>query len=116
MEAAGYRRLVPSGVLGAVGRVQAASLGPPAFRNCALMHYKRQDQALPELGELESQSDDDTAAESPGSNLVSKEETPGESFVGMIMRLDEPRHVGAHDNRCPIIVGHAVLNEDEGAR
>ena len=50
------------------------------------------------------------SVESFTSHLVSKWETPMDSFTrGTTVRLDKPHQMGAPDARSPIIVGHVVI-------
>ena len=92
-----------------VERVRAASLGSVVFRNRVPPDYERKSLELPELESL-TLSDGGAIAESLESHLVSKEETPPDSFVGdTIVRLQEPRHIDDNDARSPIVVGHVVV-------
>ena len=95
-----------------VERVRAATHGPAVFRSRVLLHYKRKDIGLSGLPRL-AMSDGNAVAESLTSHLVSKDDTPGDSFVGgTIIRLREPRHIDDKDDRSPIVVGYVVVGAE----
>ena len=79
MGAANYHRYSPE--CDWSGSRRAASHGSVVFRNRTLLHCERKDLELPELQRL-ALPDGDTVAESLESHLVSKEDTPQDSFVG----------------------------------
>ena len=110
INAANYSRIVPSNVIG-VERVRTASLGSGVFRDRALLHYEHKDLELPELPRL-AMPDGVAVAESLESHLVSKEETPQDSFVGdTVIRLQKPHHADDEDARSPITTGHANIGD-----
>ena len=56
----------------------------------------------------------DAVAESTESHLVSKGETPQDSFAGgTILRLPKPRHIDDKDTRSPIVVGRVIVGGAE---
>ena len=106
-------RIVYSNTIDVV-RIRAATHGSAVFRKCAILHYEHTDLRLQDLQRL-MLPDGDAVAESLKSHLVSKEDTPQDSFAGgTIVRLQEPHHIDDTDTRSPIVVGHTTAG-DTGA-
>ena len=105
-------RIVPSNMID-VKRIRAATHGSTVLRSCILLHYEHKDLQLQELTRL-ALPGGDAVADSLKSHLVSKEDTPQDSFVGdTIVCIPEPRHIDDTGTSSPIVVGYVVAGDTE---
>ena len=110
MNDANYRRVIPSITIG-IGRAWSATHWSAVFRNRALLHYEHKGRGHLELSEPPQLAlpGGDAVAKSLESHIISKEDTPQDSFVGgTIVRAKEPRHIDDGDDRSPTVIGHVL--------